>query len=115
MRLIRQLLTTFIALAICSNAYSETAVCSGSVTLVAQHVPGWAVVGVGNSTRILMCNLDNASFNVTPQGCKAFFALALAAQAENKSAVLYVDNAPTTSCADIPFFHIANTRFFAVQ
>ena len=116
MNLVSRFLATFtIAMGVFSNAYSETAVCSGLVKYVAQHVPGWVVVAVGNSTSIFLCNLDNANFNVTPQACKAYLALALAAQAENKSATFYIDNAPTTSCGDVPFFHNANTRYFHVQ
>jgi hypothetical protein len=59
-----------------------------------------------------MCNLDTQSFTTSTQSCKAYLALALAVQAQNKSGTLYVDNAPTTNCADIPFFHTANTRYF---
>ncbi len=116
MSFVSRFLAAFVmAMGAFSNAYSETAVCTGSVKFVAQHVPGWVVVAVGNSTSIFLCNLDNTNFLVTPQACKGFFALALAGQAQNKYATFYIDNAPTTNCADVPFFHNANTRYFEVR
>jgi hypothetical protein len=111
-KLILRFLAALAALVVCGGAHSETAICVGTVKTVAHHAGGWVVVAVGPSTSILMCNLDSQSFVTSPQSCKAYLALAIAVQAQNKSATLYVDNAPTSNCADIPFFHQANTRYF---
>jgi hypothetical protein len=112
MKFFCRFLATAVVFVVCSGARSETAVCVGTVKTVAHHAGGWVVIAVGPSTSILMCNLDTQSFTTSTQSCKAYLALALAVQAQNKSGTLYVDNAPTTNCADIPFFHTANTRYF---
>jgi hypothetical protein len=112
MKRIVRILATCIALGASTHVFSDTAVCTGPVKYVAQHVPGWVVIAVGSSTSFFLCNLDNQTFLVTPQACKSFLALAIAAQAQNRSATVYVDNAPTANCADIPFFLTANTRYF---
>src|SRR5215470_17060844 len=104
MKRIVRILAAWFAFGASTHVFSDTAICIGPVKYVAQHVPGWVVIAVGPSTSFFLCNIDNQTFLVTPQACKGFLALALAAQAQNRSVQVYVDNARTANCADIPFF-----------
>lgn len=93
---------------------AETAVCNGQITYNAQHAPGHLSVGVGGGPVIRICSFNEQQYSISPAGCKHMAAIAMMALASGKQAVLYVDNAPSTSCADIPNWHISDTRYFYV-
>lgn len=93
---------------------AETAICEGRVSFTAQHSPGHLVVSVGGGPTIRVCSFNEAQYSISAAGCKHMAAVAMLALATGKRAVLYVDNAPSTSCASIPNWHISDTRYFYV-
>lgn len=93
---------------------AETAVCDGQITYNAQHSPGHLVVGVGGGPTIRVCSFNEPQYSISAAGCKHMAAIAMLALSTGKRVVLYVDNAPSTSCTDIPNWHISDTRYFYV-
>jgi hypothetical protein len=98
-------------------ARADTAVCTGSLTLVANHANGinGLYVAFSGSNRIRVCSFTATQFTVTPEDCKHMASLASLAFATDTTVIFYIDNAPSTECASVPAWHIANTRFFALQ
>jgi hypothetical protein len=100
-------------LLLCSQqTLAATAVCTGPVTQIAYHVPDGLYLKIGTSAIFKVCSYNAAQFRVTPEGCRAMTAMALSAKLLGTVATLYVDNAPTTICQDIPSFHVSDTRYF---
>lgn len=99
---------------IAGPAPAATAVCSGPIEIAAQHTPGTVVAKIGGAL-ITVCNLDTVQFRVTPAACRHYAALALAGMLSGKTAIIFVDNAPTELCTQIPNWHVSDTRYFALQ
>ena len=95
-------------------ASAATAVCDGPITYNAQHSPGHLVISVGGGPTIRVCSFNEPQYSISAAGCKHMAAIAMMALATGKRAVLYVDNAPSTSCATIPNWHISDTRYLYV-
>ena len=72
-------------------------------------------VTVAGSNRIRVCSFTAAQYTVTPEDCKHMASLAALAFATDASVTFYVDNAPSSSCTEIPAWHIANTRYFSLS
>lgn len=96
-------------------AHAETAICQGIVTTTAQHAPGYLVVTVGGSRPILVCSFNEQQHSISAAGCRHMAAVAMLAVTTGKVVTLYVDNAPTTGCTDIPSWHVSNTRYFNIN
>lgn len=92
---------------------AATAVCTGPVTQIAYQVPDGLYVKIGTGAIIKACSYDVSQSSVTPAGCRAMTAMAISAKLLGTNATLYVDNAPTTNCADIPNWHVSDTRYFS--
>jgi hypothetical protein len=100
---------------LCSGrALADTAVCIGKLTSVGNHAQNGLIVAVGTGNAIRVCSFNAAQFSITADDCKHMASLAATAFATDTSIVFYVDNAPSTDCAAIPGWHVANTRYFAV-
>ena len=97
-----------------TQAYADTAVCTGKLTTVANHANLGLLVVVENYSIISVCSFNATQFRITPEDCKHMASLAALAFASDTAVVLYVDYAPTTNCADIPNWHISDTRYFAL-
>lgn len=93
---------------------ADTAVCDGAITYNAQHSPGHLVISVGGGPTVRVCSFNESQYSISAAGCKHMAAIAAMALATGKRAVLYVDNAPSTSCASIPNWHISDTRYLYV-
>lgn len=96
-----------------SQAIAATAVCTGPVTQAAYQIPDGLYVKIGTGPIVKACSYDSAQFSVTPAACRAMTAMVLSAKLLGTDATLYVDNAPTTNCVDIPNWHVSNTRYFS--
>lgn len=105
--------TILLLLGFCQQAGAATAVCTGPVTQIAYQVPDGLYVKIGTGSIIKVCSFDVSQSSVTPAGCRAMTAMALSAKLLGTDATLYVDNAPTTNCVDIPNWHVSNTRYFS--
>jgi hypothetical protein len=92
---------------------AATAVCIGPVTQIAYQVPDGLYIKIGTGSIIKVCSYDVSQSSVTPAGCRAMTAMAISAKLLGTDATLYVDNAPTTNCVDIPNWHVSNTRYFS--
>lgn len=105
------------AISCAATARADTAVCTGKVTTVGNHAIGsnglWVVVAGSNIIRV--CSFNQTQFSVTTEDCKHMASIAALAIATDASVTFYVDNAPSTSCAAIPAWHVANTRYFAIN
>jgi hypothetical protein len=98
-------------------ANADTAVCTGKITTLGNHVNGnnGLHVVVGNSNIIRVCSFTTPQFTVTPDDCKHMASIAALAYATGDSVTFYIDNAPTTACTSVPSWFMANTRYFAVS
>lgn len=63
---------------------------------------------------INLCSVDELDLGTTPESCWHMTAVAMAAWKANQKVQIYVDNAPTTNCADIPAWFHADVRYFSV-
>jgi hypothetical protein len=120
-KVVSKSLATLLALgaALCgaTMAHADTAVCTGSLTTVGNHANGinGLYVIVAGSNQIRVCSFTVTQFSVTPEDCKHMASIAALAFATDASVTFYVDNAPSTSCTSIPAWHVANTRYFALN
>jgi hypothetical protein len=97
-----------------AQAHADTAVCIGKLTKVANHANLGLHVVIESYPIVSICSFNASQFRITPEDCKHMASLAAIAFATDTPVVLYVDNAPTTNCADIPNWHVSDTRYFAV-
>jgi hypothetical protein len=106
-----------IGLATMRTALADTAVCTGTLTTLANHANGGngLYVVVGSSNVIKVCSFTATQYTVTPEDCKHMASLAALAFATDAAVVFYVDNAPTSACSSVPAWFGANTRYFALQ
>ena len=108
-----------LAITICAAplASADTAICTGPLTLVANHANGinGLYVAVGSSNSIRVCSFNVTQFTVTAEDCKNMASIAALAFATQDPVTFYVDNAPSTACSSIPALFVANTRYFAVS
>jgi hypothetical protein len=112
----RAALFTIAAALVASQAVADTAVCIGKITNIGNHTMGHngLLVTIGSGNYIKVCSFASQEFSVTPEDCKHMASLAATAFVTDSTVTFYVDNAPTSNCADIPAWHHANTRFFAL-
>jgi hypothetical protein len=99
------------------TAIADTAVCTGKITTLGNHVNGnnGLHVVVGNSNIIRVCSFTTTQFTVTPEDCRHIASIAALAYATGDSVTFYIDNAPSNLCSSVPGWHTANTRFFALS
>lgn len=93
---------------------ADTAVCDGPITYNAHHTPGHLIISVGGGPTIRVCSFNDTQYSISAASCKHMAAIAAMAMLTGKRAVLYVDNAPSTSCASIPNWHVSDTRYLYV-
>jgi hypothetical protein len=106
----------FIVLIITSiSANAATAVCTGTVTRLAFHVPDGLFLAVGNTKIFKVCSPQVAFFRTSPESCKLIASIATTARVTGKELQIYVDNAPTTSCSDITAWFDADIRFVELK
>ena len=106
----------FVALIFISvSANSATAICTGTVTRLAYHAPDGLYLAVGNTTIFKVCSPQVKFHRTSPESCKLIASLATMARATGKHLQIYVENAPTTSCADIKSWFGADVRFVELK
>ena len=109
-------LTTAIAIVTLSaSASAATAICAGTVSSVGIHTPGLLAIGIGTGPAFIICNVETVQFRQSTTACRQMLAVASTAYALRKNVLLYVDNAPTTNCADIPAWFVADTRYLEAR
>lgn len=97
------------------STYAATAVCSGPVIEVGNHVPGGLYVRLADAGGILkLCEFNATFFRTSPTDCKQYLATAQLALTTGKTISLWVDNAPTTACSSIPNWSSADVRYFSI-
>lgn len=113
----RRLAVFVAAVCMAQLANADTAVCTGRITTLGNHVNGnnGLHVVVGNSNIIRVCSFTTTQFTVTPEDCKHMASIAALAYATGDSVTFYIDNAPTTACSSVASWTAANTRYFAVS
>jgi hypothetical protein len=103
------------ALLMSANVFAETAVCNGPVERLSHHEPGGLYLKVAGSGIMKICDPQVQHSVTTPENCKMIIAMAMMARSQSKNLIVYVDNAPTTACTEIPDWHEARVRFVEVQ
>lgn len=116
-RLRRGLVAAIVTTCAAQAANADTAVCTGKLTTLANHVNGnnGLHVVVGNSNIIRVCSFTATQFTVTPEDCRHMASIAALAYATGDTVTFYIDNAPSTACSSVPAWHAANTRYFAMN
>ena len=92
---------------------AATAICTGQITQISYHIPDGLNIKIGAASQVKACSFNVKQFRVTPESCRAMAAMAIAARTVGASVTLYVDNAPTTNCLDIPGSHVSDTRYLS--
>lgn len=116
MKVLRAITSVFsaILLTLPPAVFSATAVCTGPIHAVSNHVPGGVYVRVADSDIMRICVPGAMSFRTNAENCKHYLAIAMLAVATGKAVTIYVDNAPTTACASITAWHDADVRYFHI-
>lgn len=106
-----RVLLLVIALCFSAIVQAETAICTGEVKRIAYHAPNGFYLAVGESKLFRVCSMQTVSPLMSADSCKLIATLATTARATGKQLQIYVDNAPSTSCADITEWFLADVRF----
>lgn len=102
----------FFSLVFCGfNASAETAICTGSVERLAYHQPDGLWLALGSTPIFKVCSPESLFKRTSPENCRFIASLVTTARATGKNLSVYIDNAPTTSCSDIPNWFEADVRF----
>jgi hypothetical protein len=91
-------------------AHSATAICTGPVNFINNHVPGGLYTGIADSGVMRLCTPGATFFRTTAENCKHYISMLSIAFAMNKNVTVYVDNAPTTACSSVPNWFDADVR-----
>jgi hypothetical protein len=105
------LLTCLLSLFSFTLTAKETAICTAKVTRLAYHNPDGLYLAIGSSKIFKVCSLKNQFFRTSPESCKMILSIALTAKITGRTLRIYIDNAPTTICADIIAWYRADVRF----
>jgi hypothetical protein len=106
----------FVVLTVLSiSANAVTAVCTGTVSRLAYHAPDGLYLVIGNSTIFKVCSPQVQVHRTSPESCKMIASLATTAKITGKQLQVVIDNAPTTSCADITDWFSADIRFIELK
>lgn len=98
-----------------SGAHAATAVCTTTVSYLANHAPGGVFVQLTGYNIWKVCDLDAQFFRTTPANCRHIFAMLSVAFTQDKTVQVYVDNAPSTDCSSIGSWFDADVRYVRVD
>jgi hypothetical protein len=90
---------------------AATAVCTSKVLKVGIHVQDSLFVILEGLNGFQFCNLESVSYQMSALSCRHIHATLLLAQALGKTVTVYIDNAPSPDCNQIPQWHISQTRY----
>jgi len=106
----------FIVLIITSvSSHAATAVCTGTVSRLAFHVPDGLYLAIGSTKIFKVCSPQVEFYRTSPESCKLIASIATIARATGKQLQIHIDNAPTTSCSDITDWFEADIRFVELK
>lgn len=123
----KKIAAAFTALVMSFNANAGTLTCTGTITMVAIHQPGYVAVMLSSmSNYVLVCRLDDTytapgTNPISPATCKALYAGLLTAKVNgyNLNALWFDGDAITTSstCANFAagLGTQVNLRFLPIQ
>jgi hypothetical protein len=105
-----------------SSARAATVICSGSITQLSYHQPGYLLLQLSSmNVPVLICSVDQewvvpgtASGNTSPAACRAIYASLLAAKTSGTHIrSLYLDGSDVpASCNSFSNWTRVNVRYF---
>jgi hypothetical protein len=98
-----------------SAASAETAICSGLVKTMSNHVPGGVYVRVADFGLFRMRAPGQTTFRTTAENCKHYTTIISLAIALNKPVTVFIDNAPASTSISIANWHDADVRYVELQ